>query len=365
MRTLLSLVIIFSFSCREEKRYQDANLNEYQRQVNNYFKDASVTPLKPKDLKNFQGLDFFEFDSIYVVKAKIEETKESLPFKMETTTDIPADVRKYADLFFQITDKEFEAFLKTDESLGVLEPELLVRQILVKDIKTANQIIEKINNDEDFSELAIQFSISGNAASGGLINWRKPMDMPQLFEESLAKKSVGFISEPLESGSGFHILKLEDKRGDFVRFEEQWQSRHILLMPSAIRTEEETKNQLKEIRQRILDGEDFASLANEFSEDPGSAKLGGDLGWLGMGVLADEFEKTMIESEIGIISEVFQTEFGFHFLEVLGKRNHELTDKLIEDKAYEILYSRKFDEELETTLRTMRAEAFVEFKELD
>jgi uncharacterized protein (DUF1684 family) len=102
------MVIIFSFSCREEKRYQDVNLTEYQRQVNNYFKDASVSPLKPKDLKNFQGLDFFEFDSIYVVKAKIEETKESLPFKMKTTTDIPADVRKYADLFFQISDKEFE-----------------------------------------------------------------------------------------------------------------------------------------------------------------------------------------------------------------------------------------------------------------
>jgi len=108
MRIFLFIVIIFSFSCREEKRYQDVNLTEYQRQVNNYFKDASVSPLKPKDLKNFQGLDFFEFDSIYVVKAKIEETKESLPFKMKTTTDIPADVRKYADLFFQISDKEFE-----------------------------------------------------------------------------------------------------------------------------------------------------------------------------------------------------------------------------------------------------------------
>lgn len=108
MRILLSIVIIFSFSCREEKRYQDVNLTEYQRQVNNYFKDASVSPLKPKDLKNFQGLDFFEFDSVYVVKAKIEETKESLPFKMKTTTDIPADVRKYADLFFQISEREFE-----------------------------------------------------------------------------------------------------------------------------------------------------------------------------------------------------------------------------------------------------------------
>jgi len=108
MRILLLIVIIFSFSCREEKRYQDVNLTEYQRQVNNYFKDASVSPLKPKDLKSFQGLDFFEFDSIYLLKAKIEETKESLPFKMKTTTDIPADVRKYADLFFQITGKEFK-----------------------------------------------------------------------------------------------------------------------------------------------------------------------------------------------------------------------------------------------------------------
>ena len=108
MRILLLIVIIFSFSCREKKRYEDVNLTEYQKQVNNYFKDASVSPLKPKDLKNFQGLDFFEFDSIYVVNAKIEETKESLPFKMKTTTDIPADVRKYADLFFQISDKEFE-----------------------------------------------------------------------------------------------------------------------------------------------------------------------------------------------------------------------------------------------------------------
>ena len=106
MRILLSIVIIFSFSCREEKRYQDVNLNEYQRQVNNYFKDASVSPLKPKDLKNFQGLDFFEFDSIYVVKAKIDETKESLPFKMKTTTNIPADFRMYGKLTFNLNDEQ-------------------------------------------------------------------------------------------------------------------------------------------------------------------------------------------------------------------------------------------------------------------
>ena len=273
--------------------------------------------------------------------------------------------RGRVDSSIDITEKEFEAFLATDETLTALEPELLVRQILVKDKSTAQMIIENVKNNEDFGELAQQYSLSSNASSGGLMAWRKTVDMPELFEKALKKKAIGFISEPLESGSGFHILKLEDKRGEFVQFEDQWQSRHILLMPSAIRTVEETRQQLSDIRDRVLNGEDFGDLASEFSEDPGSAKQGGDLGWLGKGVLAPEFEETMLNSEIGEISEVFETQFGFHFLEVLGKRNHELTDELISNRAYQLLYASKFDVELENTLRTMRAEAFVEFKDLD
>ncbi len=107
MRILLVIAIIFCFSCREQKRYENDNLTEHQKQVNNFFKDASVSPLKAKDLKNFQGLDFFQFDSKYVVKAKIEETPMSLPFKMKTTTDTPADFRKFGHLFFMIDNKEF------------------------------------------------------------------------------------------------------------------------------------------------------------------------------------------------------------------------------------------------------------------
>ena len=265
----------------------------------------------------------------------------------------------------EITEKEFEAFLATDESLGELEPELQVRQILVKDKNIAERVINLIDEGSSFSELALEYSISSNASNGGLMDWRKAIDMPELFENALKDKSIGYVTEPLESGSGYHILKLEDKRGQFVQFEDQWNARHILLIPSAIRSDDETKNQLQEIRQRVLDGEDFALLAKEFSEDPGSAKIGGDLGWMGLGVFTPTFEEIMLNTEIGSISEVFESEFGYHFLEVLEKRNHELTDKLIEDRAYGMLYSRKFDEELENTLRTMRAEAFVEFKDLD
>ena len=264
-----------------------------------------------------------------------------------------------------ITEKEFDAFLATDESLDAMQPELLVRQILVKDKSTADYVIDQINKNVEFSDLAKENSLSATAQNGGLMSWKRLKEMPVLYENALDKKSVGYISEPLESGSGFHILKLEDKKGDFVQFQDQWKSRHILLMPSAIRNDEETERLLNEIRDRVISGEDFGALADEFSEDPGSAKLGGDLGWLGKGVLADKFEETMLASEINEISEVFKTEFGYHFLEVLGKRNHELTNELIEERAYQVLYSRKFDEELDNTLRTMRAEAFVEFKELD
>ena len=264
-----------------------------------------------------------------------------------------------------ITEKEFQAFLATDESLASLEPELLVQQILVKSLDQANNAIERINNGEDFSNIAKEVSISKNANNGGLMPWRRAIEMPELFSNAVNKKEIGFISEPLESGAVYHVLILVDKKGPFVRYEDQWLSRHILLIPSTIRDEEGTEIEINEIRSRILDGEEFSDLAKEYSEDPGSAKLGGELGWLGKGVLAAEFEKVMIEIDLGEISPVFQTQFGFHFLEVLDTRSYDMTRDLIEDRAYQILYGRKYDEELENTLRSMRAEAFVEIKDLD
>jgi peptidyl-prolyl cis-trans isomerase SurA len=264
-----------------------------------------------------------------------------------------------------ITDKEFEAFLATDESLKQLEPELLIRQILVKTSNEANKVLEKINNSFDFETLARELSISSNALEGGLMNWRKKSDMPSLFAEGLEGVDVGQVSPPLKSGAGYHILKVEEKRGDFVKYEDQWLVRHILLMPSEIRSEEASELELIDIRNRVINGEDFSLLAKEFSEDPGSAQKGGELDWMGKGITAAEFEATFTKIEEGVVSEVFQTEFGFHFLELLSQRNKDMTNEAIENRAFNILYSRKYDEELENTLRSMRAEAFVEIKDLD
>lgn len=264
-----------------------------------------------------------------------------------------------------ITDKEFEGFLQTDDSIKSLEPEIQLGQILVKTKEEANEILLKLDSGEDFQQLAINFSKSSSARNGGLLDWKRPSEMAELFANAVDGKDKNWISKPLESGAGFHIIKLIDKRGELVEFEDQWQVRHILMIPSAIRTDEETFEEITSIRERFIDGESFEDLAKEFSEDPGTSSNGGDLGWSGKGRYAPEFEATMLLTPVGETSEVFETQFGYHFLQVIDKRNKDITNDLIENRAYNMLFSRKYDEALENTLRSMRAEAFVEIKELD
>ena len=264
-----------------------------------------------------------------------------------------------------ITEQELDGFLATEGSVKELSPELFIRQILVEDKIQAEKVLSDIESGEDFQVLAKERSTSANAASGGEMGWRNLADLPSLFADALKGKKKGYVSPPLESGSGFFVLQLEDKRGSLVRFEEQWNARHILMMPTKLRDETFTKSELEAVRDRAMAGEDFALLAKEFSEDPGSASRGGDLEWLSLGKTAPAFEKMMTTSPLQEISPVFESEFGFHFLQVLGQRTEDLTEEVIKDRAYGIIFARKYDEELENSLRTMRAEAFVEFKELD
>ena len=264
-----------------------------------------------------------------------------------------------------ITDQEIEGFLATEEAIAQLTPELLVRQIQVKTKALAEEVLKKIDEGESFEDLVESNSINQNRSQGGLMPWRKINEMPSIFANAMKEQSLGFISEPIETGSGFHLLKLEDKRGPLVKFEEQWETRHVLLVPSAIRDVDATKAEAEVLREKVLAGEDFAKIAEQYSEDPGSGSNGGSLDWLPMGSTVSEFENVMINSDLNVVSEVFESQFGFHFLEVTGKRLEDITDYQIEERAYSILFSRKFDEELENTLRSMRAEAFVEFKDLD
>ena len=241
-----------------------------------------------------------------------------------------------------ITAQEIEGFLATEEAIAQLTPELLVRQIQVGSLEAAETILSRLEEGENFEALVEEKSINQNKSQGGLMPWRKINEMPSVFADAIRNQSLGFISEPIKTGSGFHLLKLEEKRGPLVKFEEQWETRHVLLIPSAIRDVDATKAEAEVLRERILAGEDFALIAEEFSEDPGSGSNGGNLEWLPKGATVSEFENVMLNSEINEVSEVFESQFGFHFLEVTGKRVEDVTDYQIEERAYSVLFSRKY-----------------------
>ena len=293
------------------------------------------------------------------------QSYESLREKIRNDMIIQRVQRGRVGNEINITEQESESFMKTDPAVAQIRPELSVRQILVKTENKAQSVLARLDANESFEAIAKEISLAGNASSGGLMPWRKIADMPKVFGEALEEEVVGTVTSPISTGSGFHILKIEEKRGPFVKYEDQWNVRHILLMPTAIRDLAATLNEIEDIRNRIMTGEDFGELAKEFSEDEGSALNGGDLDWFTKGTMVTQFEDMMLSSENNIVSEVFQTDYGYHFLEVLGTRNFDKTSELIEDRAYSGLYSRKFDEELENTLRSIRAEAFVEIKTLD
>ena len=317
-----------------------------------------------ENIAESNGMSLNEFIETFEAEAN-GESYEELRSQVRNEMIIQRVQRGKVGREINITEQELDGFLATEGAIKELSPGLFILQILVSNKNKADALLEKLNSGSDFRMLAKENSISNNASSGGEMGWRNLTDLPSLFVAALKNKKKGYISPTLKSGSGYYILMLQDKRGDLVRFEDQWNVRHILMMTTKLRDETFTKKELEEVRARALAGEDFDLLAKEFSEDPGSASRGGDLDWISLGKTAPRFEKMMLESPLNEISPVFESEFGYHFLEVLDKRTEDLTEEVIKDRAYGILFSRKYDEELENTLRTSRAEAFVEFKELD
>ena len=268
----------------------------------------------------------------------------------------------------QISREELDNFLNTEEAQNQLGPELKVKQILIRNNSSqeAQAIYEKvllgladgINIDNFISEL------SEDNGTGDL-GWRKLPAFPELFSVSLKNMKIGDLSEPIKSGAGEHLLFLEDKRGPTVTFEKQWDVRHILLIPNRIRPEDASEALITELKKRIQSGDSFADVASEYSDDPGSKQEGGNLGWAGEGVYDDEFERQMIKSNLNELTDPFLSQFGWHILEVMGTRVEDKTKEKIEDRAFSYLFNRKFEEELETDLQELRADAFIEIKELD
>ncbi|MBI4006337.1 MAG: peptidylprolyl isomerase [Gammaproteobacteria bacterium] len=273
-----------------------------------------------------------------------------------------------------VTDREIDNFLATKEQQGPIENEYRISHILIaipeaatpEEIEQARlvglKVLEDLANGQDFAELAKTVSEGKQASEGGDLGWKKAADIPSLFSDYIDDMKEGDVSELIQSPSGFHIIKLSGFRSSEKNIVTQTHARHILIKPNELSTEKDIKVRLEQLKLRIEGGDDFAELARAHSGDTVSAAEGGDLGWVNPGSLVHDFETQMNKLEPGQISEPFNTEFGWHIVQVLERRDYDNSEDLKRNRAREAIRKKKIEEAHENWLRDMRDNAYVEYR---
>ena len=226
----------------------------------------------------------------------------------------------------------------------------------------AVDILGKLRTGEEFSRLAIAHSAGSTALEGGDLGWRRAAELPSLFSETVIELEIGETPDAITNSLGIHIIQLLDKRGASMQKELRTQVRHILVQPSEIKSEALARSEIDRVRERVHAGEDFADLAREVSDDAGTALAGGDLGWRDSADFVDEFRAVMDAIPENEISDVFRSQFGWHILEVLGRREEDMSEESLDDMALQILHNRRYDEKLEEWLKQIRDEAYVQIR---
>jgi len=229
-------------------------------------------------------------------------------------------------------------------------------------IGEADNIVEQLRDGEDFGKIAAAKSSSSTALDGGSLGWRRAGEIPSLFAEIALEMEIGDISDPIVSGSAVHIIKLIERRGAGMQELSQTLVSHILIKPSEIRSDKESRDLSESIYRQLLQGSEFAALAKQYSDDPGTALNGGSLGWSEEGQFVPEFSEIMSKTEIGQLSEPFLSPFGWHVLRVDDRRVQNISDEARREMAIDILFKRRFEEERQEWLKEIRDEAYVEIR---
>ena len=330
----------------------DISLN---RMIENIAQSNNITLSKLKNTLAKDGISFERFR---------EQTREDLIIKQLQQRMVASKIN--------ISDQEIQRFIDTNLKNNNENARYLLQHILIatpepakpEDIKAAKQKIDNlyqlIKNGADFKTLAIEQSNGRNALEGGELGWRSGSELPEAFLAAIKDISKGETSTPIRSASGFHILKLIDSSTS-NNMVTQTLARHILIRTSKQRSDDDARKLLNQLKQKILQGEDFAKIASEHSQDPGSKIKGGDLGWANPGTYVKEFEEVMGSLKKNAISEPFRSQFGWHILQVLDRRKQDNTQANLKSQASMTIHKRKYDEELRLWTRRIRDEAFVEY----
>ncbi|KZZ55616.1 molecular chaperone SurA [Oleiphilus sp. HI0123] len=283
--------------------------------------------------------------------------------------------KRQVDQRVRVTEQEVQAFLASKEGRTQSGLEYLIGHILIAlpesadkeqervALDKANNILKELKAGEDFQKTAVAQSDGRQALEGGVIGWRKESELPTIAADIIPSLAIQEPSSLIRTGSGFHIVTVLDKRGGQEKLIEQSQVRHILISPSEIRTEEEAKEIIYKLHERLLGGDDFAAIAKSNSDDPASAIDGGNLDWVNPGQMVPAFEQTMTQTNVGELSEPFRSQFGWHILQVTERRVKDMAELIQNNQAQQTLHRRKFEEELSNWLLEIKGEAYIEIKE--
>ncbi|WP_018953227.1 peptidylprolyl isomerase [Thioalkalivibrio sulfidiphilus] len=282
--------------------------------------------------------------------------------------------RRQVENRIQVSEQEIDDLIASESGAIDRDVEYRLSHILVPlpeganaaDIQAARERAEAIRKravaGENFSELALSESAGQQALEGGDLGWRAAAQVPTLFARNVVLMREGEVSELIRSPSGFHLIKLQERRGGERAQITQTHARHILIQPTAILSQEAARERITGLRNRILMGDDFGDMARAHSDDRGSAMRGGDLGWTDPGDLVPQFEEVMNALPPNTVSEPFLSPFGWHIVEVLDRRTYDSSRQLMRAQAREIIRERKREEETELWLRRLRDEAYVELR---
>lgn len=300
-----------------------------------------------------EGLSYAEFREQIRKEIAASEARNALV--RQRINILPAEVDNLAELLAQETNatvqykiSHIQLRINDGDDKNAIEAQ-------------AKQLVEQLNQGADFRTMAYTYSKGPKALQGGDWGWMRKEEMPTIFADQIKLQNKGSVIGPFRSGVGFHILKIDDVKGLETVAVTEVNARHILIKPTVILSDEGVQNDLNDIIQRIQAGEaTFAEMAQQYSQDPGSAAQDGELGYQTSDLYVPEFKHQVDTLPVGKISEPFKTVHGWHIVEVLDRREVDRTDSAMKNRAYRILFNRKFNEEASAWLQEMRASAFVE-----
>lgn len=313
-----------------------------------------ISMMQLRQVLESEGEDFSEFRKNIGEEMMTERLRQRIVNSMDPVTETEIDILLASDRF---SSGEYNI----SHILIPLPEGATPRQIADQESK-ANAIYEQLVDGLDFASAAISYSSSSEALEGGLVGWRDLNSVPVVFSEAIKNLRDGQITLPIRSPAGFHIVKVNEYRDRSQVMATEYHARHIMIETNDLVSPKQAMDRIRNIHTQLVEGGSFEDLAKKYSDDVGSANLGGDMGWFQPDAYGERMEQTLVAMKDGEISEPFQTANGWHIIERLGMRQKDVTEESLRASARANIHQQKVDTEIERFLQQMRDEAFVEIR---